>query len=175
VSRQAAAERITWAVEKLEVEPGDRILEVGCGHGVAVSEVCERLGGGTIVAIDRSPKMIEAALKRNAEQVAAGKASFQAVSLHEAELGEGKFDKVFAIHVAAFVRGQPERELGIVRDLLADGGRLYLFNQPLQAQRARELAESEAGVLEAHGFTINAVIVEELTGATAFCVVARGE
>src|SRR5215218_2696399 len=59
-----ASERFVWAVDTLEVRPADRLLEVGCGHGVAVSLVCERLTTGTITAIDRSPKMIEMAKPR---------------------------------------------------------------------------------------------------------------
>src|ERR671935_177066 len=60
-----ASERFVWAVDTLEVRPADRLLEVGCGHGVAVSLVCERLTTGTITAIDRSPKMIEMATRRS--------------------------------------------------------------------------------------------------------------
>src|ERR671935_187077 len=62
-----ASERFVWAVDTLEVRPADRLLEVGCGHGVAVSLICERLTTGTITAIDRSPKMIEMATRRNRE------------------------------------------------------------------------------------------------------------
>src|SRR3954449_12943420 len=69
-----ASERFLWAVDTLEVRPTDRLLEVGCGHGIAVSLVCERLTTGTITAIDRSPKMIAMATRRNREHVDAGRA-----------------------------------------------------------------------------------------------------
>jgi SAM-dependent methyltransferase len=63
-----ASERQRRAVEELDIQPGDRVLELGCGHGVAASLVCDNLGpGGHLTAIDRSPKMIEAASSRNAE------------------------------------------------------------------------------------------------------------
>jgi hypothetical protein len=43
------AERFGWALETLAIAPTDRILEIGCAHGVAVSLVCERLESGSPV------------------------------------------------------------------------------------------------------------------------------
>ena len=106
-----ASERFVWAVDTLEVRPADRLLEVGCGHGVAVSLVCERLTTGTITAIDRSPKMIEMATRRNREHVDAGRAVLETIALEDADLGDRRFDKVFAFNVAPFWQ-QPEAALG---------------------------------------------------------------
>ena len=116
-----ASERFVWAVETLEVRPADRLLEVGCGHGVAVSLVCERLTTGTITAIDRSPKMIEMATRRNREHVDAGRAVLEAVALEDADFGDRRFDKVFAFNVAPFWQ-QPEAGGGGGRAPRARGG-----------------------------------------------------
>jgi cyclopropane fatty-acyl-phospholipid synthase-like methyltransferase len=174
MNRPKAAERLVWAVDTLDVQPDDRLLEIGCGHGVAVSLVCERLDGGSILAIDRSATMIEAATRRNAEHIAASRASFQVASLHQADLGDARFDKVFAIHIGVFLRGQPGRELRVIDRHLADGGRFYVLWQPLAGRReAGETAARVSAALKEHGFTVADVLVHDLTSATAVCVIAR--
>lgn len=96
--------RHSWAAEVLDVAPADRVLEVGCGHGVTASLVCEKLSSGRLTAIDRSETMIEMATKRNRPYVDSGRAQFIATTLEEADLDGGHFDKVYAVNVAAFWR-----------------------------------------------------------------------
>ena len=112
------SERFGWAVDTLALDPAGRVLEVGCGHGVAVSLVCERLTSGRITAIDRSQKMIEMATRRNREHVAGGRAVLKTAALEQADFGNERFDKVFAFDVAPFWL-QPKDALGIVRRHLA--------------------------------------------------------
>lgn len=168
-----AAERLEWAVDVLGIEPSDRVLEVGCGHGVAVTLVCERLAGGTIVAIDRSEKMITMARARNAEYVWSGTASFQTAALHKAEFDGARFTKVFAIHVPVLLRGEPERELAIIKEVLEPHGRLYLPYQPLSSAEVEPTAERLTSVLAANGFVVDDVRFGELESGRSGCVIAR--
>jgi SAM-dependent methyltransferase len=167
-----ASDRLAWAVEALDVAPEDRLLEVGCGHGVAVSLVCEQLGGGHITAVDRSAKMIAAARKRT--RIHADKVRFIQSTIEEADLGDETYDKVFAIHVAA-LHG-PGPALDVVRERLAPGGRLYLFSQapgwtsPVPAEQfAAELGD----VLDGAGFALERVLIGDFGSAFAAGVVAR--
>src|SRR4051812_14636949 len=115
------SERFVWAVDTLGLDPADRVLEVGCGHGVAVSLVSERLTSGRITAIDRSEKMIEMATRRNHEHIAAGRTVLKVAALEQAGFGDERFDKVFAFNVAPFWL-RPKEALGIVRRHLAPDG-----------------------------------------------------
>ena len=124
------SERLRAVVDRLEIGPGDRVLEIGCGHGVAATMVCERLDGGRLTAVDRSAKMIEAAARRNAAHVEAGRAEFLVMKLEELELGERRFDTIFAVRVGLFHR-EPERARKLAGRWLAPGGRLQdFFDEP---------------------------------------------
>jgi SAM-dependent methyltransferase len=164
-------DRHEWVTEALSIEPADRILEVGCGHGVTASLVCEKLSTGHVTAIDRSSKMIDMATRRNRAHVDSGKAVFRAVAQEDADFGDERFDKVFAVHVAQFWR-KPAQALGVVRELLAPGGALYLVNQTpgWTQQSALGFGDRLGGVLREHGFRVEDVA---LGPASAVCVEAR--
>ena len=123
-SERDMTNRIEAFVSSMQIGPDDRVLEIGCGHGVAASLVCERLRGGRYLAVDRSAKMIAAAEKRNAAYVRAGVARFMLADLETLELGELRFDKVFAQRVR-FFHDDPVRARTLVQRWLAPQGRAF--------------------------------------------------
>jgi ubiquinone/menaquinone biosynthesis C-methylase UbiE len=123
------SERLRSIVDQLDIRPDDRVLEIGCGHGVAATFVCQRLEGGHLTAVDRSPKMIEAATRRNAEYVAAGQAEFLVATLEDLDLGDRRFDKIFAVRVGLFHR-DPDRAHALVEPWVAAGGSVSAFFDP---------------------------------------------
>jgi protein-L-isoaspartate O-methyltransferase len=166
----AIAERLLWAVSALDVQPADRILEIGCGQGIAVSLVCDRLNAGRIVALDRSAVMADAAARRNAANIAMGKAVVASGDFASA-CPQGTFDKIFSVNVSAFWK-LPGDGVGVLAQRLAPGGRLYVFHQPPKAVRNREVIEKAAEVLALQGFLLEDVLCEDMEPAPAICLTA---
>jgi protein-L-isoaspartate O-methyltransferase len=167
-----ASARQAWAVDQLDVQPEDRVLELGCGHGVAVTLISERLAGGTVVGLDRSPKMTAAATRRNAKHVASGRARILTTSLQDANLGDTTFDKVLAVHYPPLQRGDAAPELPKVRGHLARQGALYVVAAPLTADQVQATARAIAGRLTASGFAPEPARIADVDGQRLVCVVA---
>ena len=153
MTTQTLAPRFRWVLGLLPVQPHHRLLEVGCGHGIALSEVAARLGRGTILGIDRSPIMTAAAVKRNAAAIAAGRVVVRTGTLEAVDLAPGGFDLVFAINVSLFQR-DARVELGRIRERLAPSGQIHLFYEtPSWVHSTAFLIETRAR-LTAAGFTV---------------------
>jgi hypothetical protein len=75
--------------------------------------------------------MIAAAERRNAAHVAAGRAEFLVASLEDLDLGDRRFEIVFAERVGLFHR-EPERARRLAERWLAPGGAVFaFFDRPL--------------------------------------------
>ena len=98
-------------VELLDPQPGERILDLGCGDGVLTEKIA-RLGA-TVVAVDAAPDMVAAAKARGLDaRVVPG----QSLAF------EGEFDAVFSNAALHWMRPQ-EAVLDGVRRALKPGGR----------------------------------------------------
>ncbi|WP_316570694.1 class I SAM-dependent methyltransferase [Neobacillus sp. YIM B06451] len=166
------ADRLRWAVEQLAVGPSDRLLEIGCGNGAAVSLICSSLEDGTILAIDQSEKRILSAMKRNTSYISEGKASFLASAFGEADLGQYIFDKIFAVNVNLFWM-EAARELEIIKERLLPGGTVYLFNQPPNSNKVRDITERTTCNLQNAGFAVRSVIIGDQKPVPVLCVIGN--
>ncbi|MFF5478706.1 class I SAM-dependent methyltransferase [Streptomyces sp. NPDC012935] len=172
--RGPVPERLTWAVENLGLTPGDRVLEIGCGRGVAVALICERLTSGTVTAIDRSATAVEAARRRDEEHVAAGRAVFHTAALADSAFPEASFDKVLAVNVNLFWARSPDRELAALRRWLVPGGALCLCWEPPDARRAEQIAGKVSAAVAAQGFAAAVRVGVTGAGSRLVCVRAQG-
>ena len=120
----AASERLAWAAGVVAPRLGERVLEVGCGHGVLVSLLADR--GCTVLGVDRSPAMIAAAGRRNRTAVEAGRVRLQAALLQDADLGADPFHVVVAFNVRAFSDPAQEATWDVVARVLAPAGRVVV-------------------------------------------------
>jgi len=66
-------DRLRWAVDVVDPQPDEELLEVGCGPGVAAALVCERLASGRLHAVGRSATAAERTRRRGADHLASGR------------------------------------------------------------------------------------------------------
>lgn len=164
--------RIAAAIAALDLAPDDRLLEIGCGRGVAVAQIAPRLARGHLTAIDRSAVAITAARARNAAHVATGTVTFLDVALGDARLPPAAFTKAFAIDVNLFWL-DGSAELSVLAAALSRGGRLHLVHQAPSPARIPRIVGGLRRELTAGGFAIDELDTANHSGAPLIVVTAR--
>jgi ubiquinone/menaquinone biosynthesis C-methylase UbiE len=169
MGRMADARRLEWIVDQLDLEPNHRVLEIGGGHGVAATLVLERLTRGAYTGIDRSAKMIAASERRNADAVAAGRATF-VLGEFPTETVDGSFDRIFAARVVSMIESSALAE---VRRLLTTGGLLVLPFESPDHRRTGVLVSKAVESLGLAGFEIIRRAETTVDGHRNVCLVAN--
>ncbi|WP_233561530.1 class I SAM-dependent methyltransferase [Sorangium cellulosum] len=152
-------------IEDLQVSPGERVLDVGCGTGRLGAHVAELVGpSGEVVGVDPLPLRVALANKRGSSfRAAVGRAE------DLSQFADGSFDVVFLNSVLHWL---PEK-LGPLREarrVLQRGGRLGISSaareRPHEVERVLEHVLSSlglSGTAEASGSTPHKVTSDELT------------
>lgn len=169
------------ALEHLEVDAGEAVLDVGCGHGRTLAALERHGQAGFVAGIDPSDVMVRLASRRLRRAIAHGRAEVQRAESSRIPYLDARFDAALAVHVLYFWP-DPAVDLAEIRRVLRPGGRLLLGYRPGdEAARAalpssvyalRSNAEVEKLLLEA-GFDSVQTHVHPLGEAPFAC--ARAE
>lgn len=110
----------------LKVNPGTRVLDVGCGVGRWSRLLAAR--GADVTGVDLSPTMIAQAQQRAAAEGVADRCRFQVQDLSNLDVGE-RFDLVLGVTVLQHILdpGALRAALAAMTAHLAPGGRMILL------------------------------------------------
>jgi SAM-dependent methyltransferase len=154
--RPSNRQRNGWVVSLLDVQPADRVLEIGFGPGLAVAELA-RAGAGHVYGIDHSGVMLRQASRRNAAAIRAGRVTLINASADQLPAAlDGPFDAILAVNSLGFWPAPAERLAELGRRL-APGGRIAIASQPrcpgATAGTSRSAADEVENLLRSAGFT----------------------
>ena len=127
--RPSNRRRNAWAVSLLDVQRGDRVLEIGFGPGIAIRELSARAPEGYVCGLDHSAVMVQQATRRNAEAVRRGQVDLRLGSVDDLPDDDAPFDKVLTVNVTPFW-DRPVELLENLRGVLRMGGRIAIAFQP---------------------------------------------
>lgn len=163
----AIPDRVRWAVDLLEVQPWDRVLEVGGGTGASASLICSLLTDGRLTSLDRSPAAAQRIQRPNQHHVDAGRLEVRQGSL-AGFVANSPFDKVLCINVNVFWTTPAKAETLALRRSVTSQGRVVVGYGGAPSAQHDRIARSVTDVLASAGFAS----VEVRTGEPAFAVVA---
>jgi ubiquinone/menaquinone biosynthesis C-methylase UbiE len=114
------------ALELLQVQRGDRVLEVGFGHGRTIARAAELAGDtGVVTGIDCSHDMVRMARTHCATLIARGRVVLDEGDSAQLSYPERTFDRVLSVHTIYFWP-DPLHDLRECHRVLKPGGRFVL-------------------------------------------------
>jgi ubiquinone/menaquinone biosynthesis C-methylase UbiE len=154
---QTIPPRIRWAVDVMDIQPNDHILEIGCGPGAGAEAICEQLETGKLFAIDRSESGVDRTKRRCARFLDAGRLTVRQIDLATLRVPVKRLNKVFAFNVNLFwVRGCAD-EVALLHERVVPGGSVYLFYEANQPELVPTIVTKASAALIDGGFRVSVV------------------
>jgi SAM-dependent methyltransferase len=117
----AVLARLEELKQRLGLQPGLDVLEVGCGTGQVTAWLADAVRPGSVTAVDFSPEMLMRAKARGTD------AQFICLDVCGDDLGSGRYDVAFCMHVFPHLQ-KKEEALRRLATALKPGGRLIVLH-----------------------------------------------
>lgn len=138
-------------IELLDVQPGDRVLEIGFGPGVGIELLASAAASGRVAGIDPSAEMLRQATARNAQAIGTGRVELRRGSVERLPFSPATFDKALTINS---MQVWPDAVAGLreIRRVLRPGGSVVLgfTRHSGQAKQGLDTVLTAAGFTDAH-------------------------
>jgi SAM-dependent methyltransferase len=126
----AAKYVIPFIEEKFPVQPGMRVLEIGCGEGGVLKAFIEK--GCDTVGVELDAPRVELAREYMANELATGKIRFVVKDIYKVDIEQelmGKFDIILLKDVIEHIHDQPKL-IGWMKLFLKPGGIIFFGFPP---------------------------------------------
>lgn len=122
IATEKDASKLQAMVERLDIKPGAKVLDVGTGTGVFVPFLLQKIGSqGELVCLDFAEEMLKLAKAKNFK----GNIRYLCADIEESHLDSDSFDAVVCYSVFPHFQDKPKALKEIFR-LLKKDGRLYI-------------------------------------------------
>jgi SAM-dependent methyltransferase len=120
------------AMQKLELRPGERVIDIGCGTGATTIRLASLVAPGLVTGVDLSVPMLRLAQAR-ATAHAVSNVAFSAADVESDSLGTAVFDVAFSRFGVMFFSDPTIAFTNIRKSLVGDGRLGFVcFQSPAQ-------------------------------------------
>jgi SAM-dependent methyltransferase len=138
-------------LDRIDIQPGERVFELGPGPGAFSVEAARRAGaGGTLVAVDTQPQMI-AAVEKKAREAGVSNVETHVATAYDLPLEDGSVDRAFLVTVLPEIPDRHRALLELHR-VLKPGGVLSVTEEFLDPDYP--LARTTIGWAREAGFEL---------------------
>ena len=129
------------ALKALDLQPADRVLEVGFGHGRTIERAASMVPQGLVAGIDTSEEMVQMATRRCRHLIDQNRVRLTLGDSARLPYPDRFFDKGYAIHTLYFW-DDPQVHLRELHRVLRDGARFLLGFRPKEDGAAADFPDS---------------------------------
>lgn len=165
----------TWTLNRLQIKPGDIILEIGFGPGAAIEDMFKRQRNLRIDGIDLSHDMLKVASTRNLDALKKKKLRLFEGDLLEIEEDFYQYDKVVSVNNYPLWKDK-QSTLKRIYQLMKNNGVIAITVQPREEDASRKKTFAHAHEIEQAlylaGFRNISVKFKKIAPELTVCVTA---